>query len=153
MRDQNQFGVEPHINLVGEVATVTDTNEALFWVRREQHPDAVVVRAGGELDAFTVDQLTKQLREAEDAVTPAAPVLLDLTGITYLSSAGVATLVIHTQRCTELNSRLCVIANQPAVLRPIALTGADNNINVAPTLEKAMARNENDTVAHEQTPQ
>jgi anti-sigma B factor antagonist len=114
---------------------VTDTNEVLFWVRREEQPDAVIVRAGGELDAFTVDQLAKHLQEA---VTPPAPVLLDLTGITYLSSAGVATLVVHTHRCAELTSRLCVVADQPAVLRPITLTGADNIINVTPTLEKAV---------------
>jgi anti-anti-sigma factor len=72
---------------------VAETNEALFWARREVRPDAVIVRAGGGLDAFTVDQLAEHLQAAEDVVTPPAPVLLDLTGITYLSSAGVATLV------------------------------------------------------------
>ena len=117
---------------------MTDTNEALFWVRREDRPDAVIVRAGGELDAFTADQLAKHLREAEDAVTPPAPVLLDLTEVTYLSSAGVATLVIHTGRCAELDSRLCVVADQPAVLRIVALTGADNIITIAPSLEQAL---------------
>jgi anti-sigma B factor antagonist len=117
---------------------VTDANEALFWVRQEEQADGVIVRAGGELDAFTVDQLTKHLREAEDAVTPPAPVLLDLTDLTYLSSAGVAAVVIHTQRCAELKTRLCVVADQPAVLRPITLTGADDTIDVAPTLKKAL---------------
>ncbi len=117
---------------------MTDTNEVLFWVRRDEESDAVVVLAGGELDAFTSDQLDEHLRKAEDAVTPPAPVLLDLTGITYLSSAGVATLVIHAQRCADLESRLCVVADQPAVLRPITLTGADNAIDVVPTLDTAL---------------
>jgi anti-anti-sigma factor len=129
---------------------VTDTNETLFWVHQEQHPDAVIVRAGGELDALTADQLAQHLQEAEDAVTPPAPVLLDLTDITYLSSAGVATLVIHTHRCAELNSRLCVVTDQPAVLRTITLTGADDTINIAPTLEKAMTR-DNGTDRHPHT--
>lgn len=124
--------------MIGEVTAVTDENEALFWVRREEQSDAVIVRAGGELDAFTVDQLTKHLQEAEDAVTPPAPVLLDLTDLTYLSSAGVAALVIHTQRCAERKTRLRVVADQPAVLRPITLTGADDTIHVVPTLEKAI---------------
>lgn len=117
---------------------MTDTNEALFWARREDRQNAVIVRAGGELDAFTAEQLAKHLQEAEDAVTPPAPVLLDMTEITYLSSAGVATLVIHTGRCAELNSRLCVVADQPAVLRPITLTGADKIIAITPTLDKAI---------------
>lgn len=117
---------------------MTDTNEADFWIRREDRSDAVVVHAGGEIDTVTADQLDQHLHEAEDAVTAPAPVVLDLTGITYLSSAGIATLVIHTQRCAELNSRLRVIADQPAVLRPITLSGADNAIDVTPTLEKAI---------------
>ncbi len=114
---------------------MTDTNEIPFWIRREDRPDAVIVRAGGELDAFTTDQLAKHLQEAEDAATPPAPVLLDLTDITYLSSAGVATLVIHAQRCADLDLRLRVVADQPAVLRPISLTGADEAIDIVPTLD------------------
>jgi anti-sigma B factor antagonist len=117
---------------------VTDTTDAEFWIRREEQADAVIVRAGGELDAVSADQLAEQLLKAEDAVAPPAPVLLDLTGITYLSSAGIATLVIHTQRCAELNSRLQVIADQRAVLRPITLSGADDVIDIAPTLETAI---------------
>jgi anti-sigma B factor antagonist len=126
--------------LIGEVDAVTDTNEDLFWVRWEKRPDAVVVRAGGELDAFTADQLAECLLEAEDAVTPPAPVLLDLTGITYLSSAGVATLVIHARRCAQLRSRLCVVAGHAAVLRPITLTGADDVLDIAPTLDTALSQ-------------
>jgi anti-sigma B factor antagonist len=125
-------------SLIGEVVAVSETNKALFWARREVRPDAVIVRAGGELDAFTVDQLAEHLQAAEDEVTPPAPVLLDLTGITYLSSAGVATLVTHARRCAELRSRLGVVADQPAVLRPITLTGADDIVDVARTVEDAM---------------
>jgi anti-anti-sigma factor len=117
---------------------VTDIDEAEFWVRREDQHDVVVVRAGGELDTVTAEELAQRLKEAEDAVTSPGPVLLDLTDVTYLSSAGIATLVIHTRRCAELNSRLCVVADQPAVLRPITLSGADKAIEIAPTIEEAI---------------
>jgi anti-anti-sigma factor len=116
---------------------VTETNEAVFWVRRDEQADAVILRAGGELDAFTTDELAEHLREAEEAVTPPAPVVLDLTGLTYLSSAGVATLVIHAQRFADMDSRLRVVADQPAVLRPLTLTGADDIIDVVPALDDA----------------
>ena len=117
--------------------TKDDTNETLFWVRREEESDDVIVRAGGELDAFVTDQLTEHLQAAEDAVTPPAPVLLDLTAITYLSSAGIATLVIHAQRLLEMGSRLRVVADQSAVLRPITLSGAEDTVDIAPTLDDA----------------
>jgi anti-anti-sigma factor len=125
-----------------EVTAVTDANEIPFWVRREEEQStaAVVVRAGGEFDAITAEQLDKHLVEAEDAVAPPEPVLLDLSEVTYLSSAGVATLIIHTQRCAQMGSRLCVVADQPAVVRPIVLCGADSLIDIAPTFEEATAR-------------
>lgn len=116
---------------------MTEPDELAFQASQEQQGDTVVVRASGDLDAFSVDQLAEHLEAAEQAMTPPAPVLLDLSGVTYLSSAGVATLVLHTQRYAELGGRLCVVADQPAVLRPITLTGADAAIDVVPTLDEA----------------
>ncbi len=116
---------------------MTGSSEPVFEVRRERRDGAVVVRASGELDAFSTDRLAEHLEAAAGATTPPSAVLLDLTGTTYLSSAGVATLVLHTLRCAEQGRRLCVVADHPAVLRPIALTGADDTIDVVPTLEAA----------------
>lgn len=117
---------------------MTDTNDTEFWIRDEKQPDAVIVHAGGELDTVTASELDQHLQQVEDTITPPAPVLLDLTGITYLSSAGIATLVIHTQRCADRESRLRVIANQTAVLRPVTLSGADDVLDIAPTLAEAI---------------
>lgn len=114
---------------------MTESDEPAFRASHEQQRGTVIVRASGELDAFSVDQLTEHLEAAEEAEE--ARVLLDLTGLTYLSSAGVATLVLQTKRYAERGHRLCVVADQPAVLRPITLTGADDAINVVATLDDA----------------
>lgn len=116
---------------------MTESDEPAFQVSQEQRHGTVIVRASGELDAFSTDQLVKHLDAAAEATTPPAAVLVDLTGITYLSSAGIATLVLHTQRYAEHGRRLRVVADQPAVLRTIALTGADNAIDIVPTIEDA----------------
>jgi anti-anti-sigma factor len=115
---------------------VTESEAPEFQVRQEQQQDTVIVRASGELDAFSTDRLAEHLDAAAEATQEEA-VLLDLTGITYLSSAGVATLVLHTQRYAEHGRRLCVVADHPAVLRTIELTGADKAIVVVPTLDGA----------------
>ena len=117
---------------------MTEPNEPPFQVHREQQRDAVIVRASGDLDAFSIDELAEHLAAAEATTTPPAPLLLDLTDVTYLSSAGIATLVIHTKRYAELGRHFRVVADQPAVLRPMALTGADEAIDIAPTLEQAI---------------
>lgn len=116
---------------------MTESNGPVFTVSQEQQGDTVVVRASGELDAFSSDRLAEQLTAAAEAAEAESAVLLDLTGVTYLSSAGIATIVLHTQRYAEDGRRLRVVADQPAVLRTIELTGADKAIDVVPTLEDA----------------
>ena len=116
---------------------MTESDEPGFQVSHEQHDDTVIVRASGELDAFSTDRLVKHLDAAAEATPPPSAVLVDMTGITYLSSAGIATLILHTQRHAERGRRLRVVADHAAVLRTITLTGADNAIDIVPTLEDA----------------
>lgn len=126
------FLVVRHRTVQSGLPGVTKPDASALDISQDQHGKNLVVRASGDLDTFSVDQLTEHLDTAAKATTPPAAVLLDLTGITYLSSAGVATLVLHTRRCAELGRRLRVVADQPAVLRPIAMAGADDAVDIVP---------------------
>ena len=117
---------------------MSEPDEQPFQTRQEQRRGNVIVRASGDLDAVSVDRLTEGLDAAENAVEESAPVVLDLSDITYLSSAGVAALVIRTRRYAEHGGRLRIVAAQPAVLRPVALTGADDALDIVPTIEQAV---------------
>jgi len=68
-------------------AVVTDL-DSLLWVQRTVDNLSVVVQAGGELDMLTAPRLSAQLDQAEAIVVPPAPVVLDLTALTFLGSAG-----------------------------------------------------------------
>ena len=114
-----------------------DPREAL-QVRQEIVHGAVVVHAVGELDMATRDLLDLQLQAAESQVMPPAPVVLDLTGVVFLASMGLSLLVEHHQQCAELGSRLVVVATDRAVLRPIELTGLDETLTIASTVEAAL---------------
>ncbi len=108
--------------------------DSLLWVQRTVDNLSVVVQAGGELDMLTAPRLSAQLDQAEAIVVPPAPVVLDLTGITFLGSAGLAVLLRHHERCAELGSTLQIRASGRAVTRPIAMTGLDRVLNVVPEL-------------------
>ncbi len=112
-------------------------NEALR-VRQEIVDGAVVVCAVGEVDMATRDLLDLQLQVAESEVLPPAPVVLDLTGVVFLASMGLSLLVEHHQQCAEFGSRLVVVATDRAVLRPIELTGLDEALTIASTVEAAL---------------
>jgi anti-sigma B factor antagonist len=58
---------------------------------------ASVVSVGGEVDVYTAPRLRAELDQVLDE-TPDGPVFLDLTAVTFISSAGLAVLVdAHAQ--------------------------------------------------------
>ncbi|MFI7675876.1 STAS domain-containing protein [Actinophytocola sp. NPDC049390] len=108
--------------------------DSLLWVQRTVDNHSVVVQACGELDMLTAPRLSAQLDQAEAVVVPPAPVVLDLAGITFLGSAGLAVLLRHHQRCAELGTTLLIRAGGRAVTRPLVMTALDQVLNVVPEL-------------------
>jgi anti-sigma B factor antagonist len=103
-----------------------------LWVERTVENHSVVVRAGGELDLRTAPILNEQLELAEAVVVPPGIVVLDLSEISFLGSAGLSVLLRHHERCEELGSGLRVVPGGRAVSRPLAMTGLDKVLTVVP---------------------
>lgn len=101
----------------------------LLWVDRIVDKHAVIVRAVGEVDLVSAPLLSAQLQLAEAVVVPPAPVRLDLTGVTFIGSAGLSVLLDHTDRCAVLGSRLQV-AGGWVVKRVVAVAGLTEAISV-----------------------
>ncbi|MBV8994998.1 MAG: STAS domain-containing protein [Pseudonocardiales bacterium] len=102
----------------------------------------VVVRLTGELDSLTVPAVDTELTAVEsDLVAPAA-VILDLSDLTFMSSAGLALLVTHHERCAEQGSRLRVVTgDNRSVLRPVRITGLDTVLDLVATVADATGDN------------
>ncbi|MFC0437691.1 STAS domain-containing protein [Kutzneria buriramensis] len=67
------------------------------------------------------------------------PVVLDLTGVTFLASMGLSLLAEHHDQCAEFGSRLVVVATERVVLRPIQITGLDGLVTIVPTVQAALS--------------
>lgn len=52
---------------------------------------------------------------------------------------GLSPMLKHRQQCAEFGSRLVVVATDPAVLRPIQLTGLEEVLTIAPTVQAVPA--------------
>jgi anti-sigma B factor antagonist len=109
------------------------SGDGSLWVERTVENHSVVVRAGGELDLRTAPILNEQLELAEAIIVPPAAVVLDLTEISFLGSAGLSVLLRHHERCTEMGSGLRVVPGGRAVSRPLAMTGLDKVLTVIPS--------------------
>jgi anti-anti-sigma factor len=85
---------------------------------------ATRVRLRGELDAFTAESL----RAAIDAAT--GDVVLDLAGVTFIDSSGLAAIIEATFLLAEDDRRLSADARSPVVQRLFDLSGVDERLHL-----------------------
>ncbi|HJT02599.1 MAG TPA: STAS domain-containing protein [Pseudonocardiaceae bacterium] len=99
---------------------------------------AVVVRVTGELDTLTAPAVDAQLTDLRADLAESAALVLDLSDLTFMSSAGLALLVTHHERCAEQGNRLVVVAgHNRTVLRPMRITGLDTVLDLVATVADA----------------
>ncbi|GAA4483149.1 STAS domain-containing protein [Rhodococcus olei] len=105
-------------------------------VRIDRVASAVVLRVSGEIDIVTAPRVQGAAEHAM-ADRPAT-LVMDLSGVSFLASAGLAMLVA-CQHMSDEQTRFLVIADSPATARPIELTGLAGEIEVHRSLDAALA--------------
>jgi anti-sigma B factor antagonist len=100
-------------------------------------PGVVLLRAKGDIDAYTAPGLRTQLHEAAAAETEL--VVVDLAEITFIDSAGLGTLVGAHRRMLERGGRLRVVRPPTLVARAFELTGLDTVLDIRDDREQALA--------------
>jgi anti-sigma B factor antagonist len=84
-------------------------------------PDDVVLTVAGELDYFTSAAFGDRLAEAMALGRPTT--VLDLAGVEFCDSAGLAALIHAGQRAKRTHTELVLRAVHPAVLRVLSIAG------------------------------
>ena len=84
---------------------------------------AVVVSVTGDVDILTGARLRAELREVVD-VADDGPVVVDLTGVTLLSSTGLAVLVDARWHAQQYGRELVLVVDPESRAVPLALHAA-----------------------------
>ena len=92
-------------------------------------------RPVGELDAYTVGQFREALGEL--ASTP--KLLIDMSEVPFVDSAGLGALIGGIRRAREAGGDVAVCCNRPTLVRLLHTTGFDRIVTVAETVEDAAA--------------
>lgn len=100
------------------------------------HSDAVVLDVDGEVDTLTAPVLEASL--AELLGTGGRRLVVDLTGVTFLASSGLATLIRAAQRAADLELRLHLVTDSRTVRRPLEITGVDQLFDLHTGLTTAL---------------
>lgn len=95
----------------------------------------VVCRPAGELDAFTVSSF----REALAELASNERLVIDLSGVTFMDSAGLGALIGGIRRTRELGGDVAVACNKDTLSRLLHTTGLDRIVTVTETTEAAAA--------------
>jgi anti-anti-sigma factor len=111
-----------------------------------QGPDEVVLTVAGELDYFTSASFGDRVTEVIDLLRPVT--VLDLAGVEFCDSAGLAALIHAGQRANRVQTRLVLRAVHPAVHRVLGIAGLTSMF----TLEPAEGGSGPDTSADELSP-
>lgn len=105
-------------------------------------PGVSVVRPVGEIDMLTAPALARALR---DELTAACRVLVvDLVGVEFLGSSGLAALVEARQLAGKTATVLLAGARRPIVARGLRLSGLDQVFGWYPSVDEAVAAVDSD---------
>ena len=92
-----------------------------------------ICRPIGELDAFTVSQFRQAL--AELASQPR--LVIDMSAVPFVDSAGLGALIGGIRRARELGGDVVVVVNRPGLVRTLKTTGFDRIVAMTETLQAA----------------
>jgi anti-sigma B factor antagonist len=99
-------------------------------------PGTTILRLRGPVTLRNLFDLQSKLRAGElSAVT-----ILDLSGVPYMDSAGMGSVINHHVRSQAKNVRLIVTGVSPRVLELFKMTKVDAIITMYPTVEEAEAK-------------
>lgn len=90
----------------------------------QPQPGTVVLDVRGEIDTLTAPPLEQALRDLLTA-QEADRLVVDLSGVTFLASSGLAVLIRAAHRASERRLRLRLVTASRAVRRPLQITGSE----------------------------
>jgi anti-sigma B factor antagonist len=111
-------------------------DRAGFTVAEVTLDRVIVVAVSGDLDMLTAPALA----DAIDAAARKEPsvLIVDLSGVTFLATAGI-NLLAGLHRDVTFVVRFGVVADGPITGRPLKMVGIDQIIALYPTLDEALA--------------
>jgi anti-anti-sigma factor len=114
-----------------------DRRPDLARVAVERHGGTMLARLSGEIDLSNAGAVEDQV---SSGVAGATAVAIDLSGLSYLDSAGLALLSRLAGRLTERSGSLRLVAPPEAVVRrTLSISGLASAIPVDETVEAALA--------------
>ncbi|NOZ57296.1 MAG: STAS domain-containing protein [Calditrichaeota bacterium] len=103
----------------------------------EHRSNVAVVKVAGEVDLYSSPELRKAI--LSQAEKRPSRLVVDLSGVQYMDSSGVATLVEGLQKLEQNGGELVLCGLGDMVQEVFKLTRLDSVFQILPSLEEALA--------------
>lgn len=113
-----------------------NTSESMTDLKVEQKGDVFILRIRGRLDAVSSPLAEKKIFEAIN--NGQYNLLLDMSGVSYLSSAGMRMLLSITKRLRTMSGKLAICSVTTNVVDVLKMSGFDHALQLFKTEEEAL---------------
>ncbi|HEY6855678.1 MAG TPA: anti-sigma factor antagonist [Mycobacterium sp.] len=134
--------VEPtfnHLTLSGRLISELARARSTLRTTIERSGLAVIVHAGGELDASNEATWRRLLSEAAAAAGPPGPLVVDTSGLDFMACCAYAALGEEAENCRRRGVEMRLVSNQPAVSRIVAACGLSELLPVDDSVDAALS--------------
>ncbi|MGI8755029.1 MAG: STAS domain-containing protein [Acidimicrobiales bacterium] len=107
----------------------------MLEIQTDDSGDPTICRPVGELDAYTV----ASFRDALGELAGRPRVVIDLSEVPFMDSAGLGALIGGIRRARENGGDVAVACSRPTLTRLLHTTGFDRIVPVTETLASAVA--------------
>jgi anti-anti-sigma factor len=99
---------------------------------------AVLINAGGEVDACNEHIWRQLVSEAANVVIAPGPFVVDVTGLDFMGCCAFAALAEEARRCQERGIELRLVSCDPIVTRIVDACGLSGVLPIHPTADSAL---------------
>ncbi|MDA3038058.1 MAG: STAS domain-containing protein [Actinomycetota bacterium] len=103
-------------------------------IQIEEAVDYTVCRPSGDLDAYSVGVF----REALNRLATSPRLVIDLSNVPFMDSAGLGALVGGIRRVREAEGRVAVVCSRPSLTRLLHTTGFDRIVPIIESLDDVL---------------
>ncbi|MCP5029438.1 MAG: STAS domain-containing protein [Actinomycetia bacterium] len=100
-------------------------------IQIESNDAYTLCRPKGELDAYTVAQFRESLNELVDS----SALLIDLSEVPFMDSAGLGALIGGIRKIRDNEGRVAVVCSRPTLTRLLHTTGFDRIVPVTESMQ------------------
>lgn len=107
-------------------------------LRNDLKGDVLILRFFGRLDALSTPELEKQVFQFIDRGQH--KLLLDFTGVDYISSAGMRMLLAMTKKLKNVSGQMVLCSPATNVMDVFRMSGFDHVLQITPTESEGLSK-------------